>query len=83
MARQSCGILPYDFRIPTLDRLKEAYWNPYESRMLTPVVFGLGWSVNFHAMMENMRVLPNPDTSEQSFLMPGEHMKEISRPRWK
>ena len=36
------GIFPYDFRIPTIQRLKESYWNPYESRVFTPPVFGLG-----------------------------------------
>jgi len=30
------GIFPYDFRIPTIERLKESCWNPYDSRVLTP-----------------------------------------------
>lgn len=71
------GIVPYDFRSPTLERLQEAFWNPYESRIFSPTVFGLGWTINFHALLENLRFLPEPDVSEESFLMPGEHMKEV------
>ncbi|MGB2876444.1 MAG: hypothetical protein WBB97_00205, partial [Dehalococcoidales bacterium] len=22
--------VPYDFRLPTMERIKEAYWNPYD-----------------------------------------------------
>ena len=22
------GVIPYDFRLPTIERIKEAYWNP-------------------------------------------------------
>jgi hypothetical protein len=74
---RAAGIVPYDFRLPTLDRLKDSYWNPYESRVFTPTVLGLGWAVNFYSLLENLRFLHQPDVSEESFLMPGEHMKEI------
>jgi hypothetical protein len=74
---RAAGIIPYDFRVPTRERVKDSYWNPYESRIFTPVIFGLGWSINFHSLLENLRFLPQPDVSEESFLMPGEHMKEI------
>lgn len=39
--------VPYDFRPPTWDRLREAYWNPEEESILTDRPFGLGWAVNF------------------------------------
>ena len=29
------GIVPYDFRKPALDRLKDAYWNPYDCLLYT------------------------------------------------
>jgi hypothetical protein len=39
------GLVPYDFRIPTLDRAKDRLWNP-EGDLIGPHVFGVGWSVN-------------------------------------
>lgn len=74
---RAASIIPYDFRIPTLERLSEAFWNPYETRVFSPTVFGLGWAINFHALFEDLRFLRQPDVSEESFLMPGEHMKKI------
>ena len=38
--------VPYDFRIPTVERLLASWWNPDDQRILTPRTFGLGWAVN-------------------------------------
>ncbi|HEV2953271.1 MAG TPA: DUF5808 domain-containing protein [Candidatus Dormibacteraeota bacterium] len=43
---QVAGI-PYDFRPPTWERLKDAYWNPASTRIFTDRPFGIGWGVNF------------------------------------
>ena len=40
------GLVPYDFRPPTLERFREAWWNPDEPRIFTDRVFGVGWAVN-------------------------------------
>ena len=40
------GTVPYDFRVPTLDRLREAYWNPDSDQIFSEHVFGVGWAVN-------------------------------------
>ncbi|HEY8807919.1 MAG TPA: hypothetical protein VIN70_10095 [Candidatus Limnocylindria bacterium] len=40
------GVVPYDFRIPDLQRLKEAYWAPESDVVFTEKVLGVGWSVN-------------------------------------
>jgi hypothetical protein len=40
------GVVPYDFRIPTIDRLREAYWNPDSDQVFSERVFGVGWAVN-------------------------------------
>ena len=71
-------IFPYDFRLPTIKRLKESYWNPYESRVFTPPAFGLGWAINFYALLENLRIIEE-DVSEESFLMPSPAMKEAMK----
>ncbi len=40
------GFIPYDFRPPTPERLRAAFWNPDEDRVFTGHVFGVGWSIN-------------------------------------
>jgi hypothetical protein len=40
------GVVPYDFRLPTIDRLREAYWNPDNEQIFSDRVFGVGWAVN-------------------------------------
>lgn len=40
------GIVPYDLRFPTLDRLRERYWNPDSERVITKQPFGVGWTLN-------------------------------------
>jgi hypothetical protein len=40
------GLVPYDFRPPTLERLQRAWWNPDDPRIFTDRVFGVGWAVN-------------------------------------
>jgi len=46
------GFVPYDFRPPTLQRVREAYWNPDEPRIFTDRVLGLGWAINFYSLLE-------------------------------
>ena len=40
------GVVPYDFRIPTIDKLREAYWAPERDQVFSENVFGVGWAVN-------------------------------------
>ncbi|MFC1992805.1 hypothetical protein ACFLV3_03230 [Chloroflexota bacterium] len=71
------GLVPYDFRIPTIEKFKDAYWNPYETRVLTPRVFGIGWGINFYALLENLGLMEEEDGSEEDFLMPTPSIKEV------
>ena len=71
------GIVPYDFRLPTIERFQESYWNPYESRVFTSPVFGIGWAVNFYTLLENLGVFKQADVSEESFLMPTQTIKDL------
>jgi hypothetical protein len=70
------GFIPYDFRLPTWERIREACWNPYENRIIVPRVFGIGWAINFYALLERLRLI-GQEVSEENFLMPGEHMREV------
>lgn len=42
--------VPYDFRRPTIDRIREKMWNKSTSCILTPHLFGVGWSINFYPL---------------------------------
>jgi len=71
------GFVPYDFRMPTTERFKESFWNPYERRVFTPRPFGVGWAINFYTLLENLGLIRQPDVSEESFLMPTQAMKDL------
>ena len=49
--------IPYDFRWPTIERLRETFWNKDTARVLVPHAFGMGWSINFYPVI-------NPPTAE-------------------
>jgi hypothetical protein len=40
--------MPYDFRKPTVSRTESRYWNAQDSRLLTPKVYGIGWTINVY-----------------------------------
>ncbi len=43
--------IPYDFRWPTVERVREKVWNKDTSRILMPHVFGVGWTINFYPLL--------------------------------
>ena len=47
--------VPYDFRVPTLGRFRDAYWNPDDPRIFTDRVVGIGWAVNFGQLLPRLR----------------------------
>ncbi|MBM3932914.1 MAG: hypothetical protein FJ319_01205 [SAR202 cluster bacterium] len=56
--RQPSGRLmrvPYDFRKPSVDRLRERFWNPADPRLFTPAAFGVGWSVNAYHVFKHFQ----------------------------
>jgi len=40
------GFVPYDFRVPTVARLRERVWAPEDEHLLSPQPFGVGWTLN-------------------------------------
>lgn len=50
------GVVPYDFRLPTLERLRGAYWNPRSPKLFTDRPFGVGWSVNVPTLLRRLGV---------------------------
>jgi len=63
------GVVPYDFRPPTWQRIRDAYWNPESDVLFSDRVFGVGWAVNlykaktlmeegFRRLMANREAMP-------------------------
>ncbi len=50
------GVVPYDFRVPSLDRLRQAYWNPRSPKLFTDRPLGVGWSVNIPTALRRLGV---------------------------
>jgi hypothetical protein len=50
------GFVPYDFRIPTLDALRQAYWNPRSPKLFTERPLGVGWAVNIPTALRRLGV---------------------------
>ena len=48
------GVVPYDFRLPDPQRLRNAYWNPESDVLFTEQVVGVGWSVNLPVAMRKL-----------------------------
>ena len=46
------GFIPYDFRPPSLERVRASLWNPDDPHVLTNQVFGVGWSINLYRVAE-------------------------------
>ena len=49
--------VPYDFRPPTLDRLRSRLWNPNDERIIVPQVIGLGWTINLYQLKRRAQLL--------------------------
>jgi hypothetical protein len=71
------GFIPYDFRLPTVERFKESYWNPDDSRIFTPEVLGIGWAINLYALLEKLRIIGESYASEEDFLMPTQSLRRV------
>jgi hypothetical protein len=50
------GVIPYDFRLPSLAQLRDAYWNPSSNRLFTDRPLGVGWAVNIPALLRRTGV---------------------------
>jgi hypothetical protein len=46
------GFVPYEFRVPTAERFRERVWDPEGEHLLSPHVFGVGWTLNLGRVVE-------------------------------
>ena len=50
------GAIPYDFRVPTVESVRSAYWNPGSPRVFTDRPLGVGWAVNIPTLLRRLGV---------------------------
>lgn len=50
------GLVPYDFRMPSIERLRQAYWNPRSPKLFTDRPLGVGWAVNIPTAMRRLGI---------------------------
>src|SRR6266567_8334497 len=81
------GTVPYDFRPPTWERIRDAYWNPDSDRLFSDRVFGVGWAVNLYqakrqleAVFDRLMGTPPPLSIRMSTREPSAG-RSISSPR--
>ncbi|HEY6285290.1 MAG TPA: hypothetical protein VIX20_06485 [Ktedonobacteraceae bacterium] len=48
--------IPYDFRLPTVERIRAAFWNKGTSQIFLPQAFGIGWSINMYPIIHPKEV---------------------------
>ena len=48
------GFIPYEFRKPSIERLRERLWNPDDPRIFTEHVFGVGFGFGSPKLMIQM-----------------------------
>lgn len=80
------GLVPYDFRLPTLDKIRSAYWNPDSDRLFSDRVFGVGWALNLYrartlleAAFSRLMGSPPPLTIRMAPRSPGAGASRSSR----
>ena len=49
--------VPYDFRLPTTERLLARFWNPDDERVIVPLFFGIGWTLNLYQLKRRAQLL--------------------------
>lgn len=48
------GVVPYDFRVPTVEKIRTAYWDPESDQVFSEHVFGVGWAVNIPTALRKL-----------------------------
>jgi hypothetical protein len=54
------GFVPYDFRRPTFERIRDTFWDP-TGKVLVGRPFGVGWTINAGAVVAKLRGSTPPD----------------------
>ena len=58
-------VVPYDFRPPTWARVRERMWAPDRPELITPNVFGVGWTVNLGRTYAVLTSIVRPEDGQR------------------
>jgi hypothetical protein len=47
--------IPYNFNLPEWSSIATEYWNPESDGIFTPHVIGMGWGINFAAIVNRLQ----------------------------
>jgi hypothetical protein len=75
------GAIPYDFRLPTFERLRQAYWDPGSDTVFTDRVFGVGWAVNIPVAARKLAAMVDQYADASRSLRPGRSSSRRSSER--
>lgn len=53
------GFVPYDFRMPSFEQIRQAYWNPRSPKVFTDRPLGVGWAINIPTALRRLGVHTN------------------------
>ena len=53
--------VPYDFTMPTPEKMRDRFWNEKEKAIVTPPLFGAGWSINLLQLARRAGLLLSTD----------------------
>lgn len=70
--------VPYDFRPPTSERLRQAWWND-KAGLITSTPWGLGWTINVHRAIAMFRARPE-GRGHREDVRPPTKMEKVPRP---
>ena len=67
--RQSHGRflrVPFEFRVPTPQRIRQRLWNPDEESIVMPQAFGVGWTLNLYQVARRLGLIGKgiPETGQ-------------------
>jgi len=48
--------VPFDWRRPTVARVRQRWWNPKDRRVFTPKSFGWGFDINLYEVLRRLRL---------------------------
>ena len=71
------GAIPYDFRAPTIDRIRAAYWDPESDRIFSDKVIGVGWAVNVPTAARKLNEILSQYVDASARLRSGGRMRRL------
>ncbi len=58
--------VPFEFRVPAPQRIRQRLWNPDDESVVTPQAFGVGWTLNLYQVARRLGLIGKgiPETGQ-------------------